>query len=70
MQKKHYLSSHTSDSPNGAVWRSSSGSSAASGRFRRARRRQRGHASGAPWGTRTSINSRKRSNAGLPLSFR
>ena len=25
MQKKHYISSHTSDSPNGTVWRSSSG---------------------------------------------
>lgn len=31
MQKKHYLSSHTSDSPNEIVWRSSSGSSAAYG---------------------------------------
>ena len=31
MQKKHYLSSHTSDSPNETVWRSSSGASAACG---------------------------------------
>lgn len=31
MQKKHYLSSHTSDSPNGTVWHSSSGASAAYG---------------------------------------
>lgn len=31
MQKKHYLSSHTSDSPNEIVWHSSSVSSAACG---------------------------------------
>lgn len=29
MQKKHYLSPHTSDSPNETVWHSSSGASAA-----------------------------------------
>lgn len=62
MQKKHYLSSHTSDSPNGTVWRSSSGVVCCL--------RQCGHASGAPWETRARMNSRKRSNAGLPLSFR
>lgn len=31
MQKKHYLSPHTSDSPNETVWHSSSGASAAYG---------------------------------------